>query len=99
MTNRRPLSNAIVIIALVSLGALLPTAAVLAQAPEIQVTAGTTPVQGMPTPEPAGLLDEIVVTRTPMPNATPDWLPREVIDLATRTGLGTARFLGLGVSD
>jgi MscS family membrane protein len=85
--------------ALVSVGALLPTAAVLAQAPEIEATAGTLPPEGTPAPTPTGLLEEVVVTRTPMPTATPDWLQREVIDLATQSGLGATRFLGLGVSD
>jgi len=64
-------------------------------------TAGaTTPQEGEePRPTPTGLLDEVVVTRTPAPTATPGFLSQEVAQLATRAGFYQAEFLGIKAID
>jgi len=48
-------------------------------------------------PTPTGLLEEIIVTRTPMPTVTPGVLQQEVEKLVARAGLARTRVLGLTV--
>ena len=50
-------------------------------------------------PTPTGLLEEILMTRTPMPTVTPGVLQQEVEQLVARAGLARTRFLGLTVSE
>jgi MscS family membrane protein len=52
-----------------------------------------------PAPTPTGLLDEVIVTRTPMPTATPGVIQQEVIKLVARAGLARTQILGLAVTD
>jgi MscS family membrane protein len=50
------------------------------------------------TPTPTGILEEIIVTRTPEPTITPGVLQQEVEKLVTRAGLARTQVLGLTVS-
>ncbi|MFC2037536.1 mechanosensitive ion channel family protein [Chloroflexota bacterium] len=46
-----------------------------------------------------GALDDLVVTRTPMPTATPGVLAEQVSELTREAGLAGESFLGLGADD
>jgi MscS family membrane protein len=48
-------------------------------------------------PTPTGILEEIIVTRTPEPTITPGALQQEVEKLVTRAGLARTKVLGLTV--
>jgi len=52
-----------------------------------------------PVPTPTGLLDEVIMTRTPVPTATPGVIQQEVIKLVARAGLARTQVLGLAVTD
>jgi small-conductance mechanosensitive channel len=52
-----------------------------------------------PAPAATGVLDEVLMTRTPEPTATPGVIEQGVTELAARAGLATTTFLGLPVSD
>lgn len=48
-------------------------------------------------PAPTGLLEEVIVTRTPEPTATPGRIEQQVEELAETVGLARTTFLGLSV--
>ncbi len=50
-------------------------------------------------PTPTGLLDDVIVTRTPMPTATPGVIQQEVAKLVRRAGLSRTEVLGLTVTE
>ncbi len=50
-------------------------------------------------PTPTGLLDDVIVTRTPMPTATPGVIQQEVAKLVRRAGLARTEVLGLTVTE
>jgi small-conductance mechanosensitive channel len=52
-----------------------------------------------PEPEATDPIEEVIVTRTPAPTATPGPVAREVDRLAARTGLARTFFLGLATAD
>ena len=52
-----------------------------------------------PAPTATGVLDEVVMTRTPEPTATPGVIQEEVEELVARAGLASTTFLGLAVTD
>ena len=52
-----------------------------------------------PAPTPTGLMDEVIITRTPVPTATPGLIQQEVINLVARAGLARTKVLGLSVTD
>ena len=52
-----------------------------------------------PAPTPTGLLDEVIMTRTPVPTATPGVIQQEVATLVARAGLARTKVLGLSVTD
>jgi small-conductance mechanosensitive channel len=71
----------------------------LAQLPVPEVLQGGPSDDESPEATPAGLLDEIVETRTPVPTATPGLLSEKVDQLVKRSGLYRTSFLGLSVAD
>jgi small-conductance mechanosensitive channel len=86
--------------------------AVLAETPEPGPGTGDTPssvatglvetgeaMAETPVPAGTGVLDEVLMTRTPEPTATPGVIEQGVTELAARAGLATTTFLGLPVSD
>jgi MscS family membrane protein len=60
---------------------------------------GEEPTGDAPAPTPTGLLDDVIMTRTPVPTATPGRVQREVAQLVARAGLARTTFLGLAVTD
>jgi MscS family membrane protein len=52
-----------------------------------------------PLPTPTGLLDEVIMTRTPVPTATPGVIQQQVATLVARAGLTRTKVLGLAVTD
>ncbi len=52
-----------------------------------------------PAPAPTSLLDDVIVTRTPMPTATPGVIQKEVAKLVARAGLARTKVLGLAVTE
>ena len=50
-------------------------------------------------PTPTGVLDDVILTRTPEPTATPGMVDQGVTELAARAGLTGTTFLGLPVTD
>jgi len=60
---------------------------------------GEEPTGDSPAPTPTGLLDDVIVTRTPVPTATPGVIQQEVAKLVTRAGLARTKVLGLAVTD
>ena len=52
-----------------------------------------------PAPTPTGLLDDVIMTRTPVPTATPGALQQEVAKLVARAGLARTKVLGLTVTE
>ena len=45
-----------------------------------------------PAPTPTGLLEDVIMTRTPVPTPTPGLIQQEVIKLVARAGLSVPRF-------
>jgi MscS family membrane protein len=60
---------------------------------------GTEPVDESSDPTPTDVLEGVILTRTPMPTATPGVVEQEVERLTESVGLGQASFLGLEASD
>jgi len=58
-----------------------------------------TPADGTPAPTAADLLDELKVTRTPAPTATPGVIDEVVEDITAATGLTSTSFLGMAAAD
>jgi len=58
-----------------------------------------TPADGTPAPTAADLLDELKVTRTPAPTATPGVIDEVVDDITAATGLTSTSFLGMAAAD
>ncbi|MFC2023666.1 mechanosensitive ion channel family protein [Chloroflexota bacterium] len=50
-------------------------------------------------PTPTGPLDEVIITRTPEPTATPGVIEQEVEELVAAVGLDQTTFLGLNATD
>jgi MscS family membrane protein len=73
--------------------------AALAQTPEPGSTLTPGGEEGASEPKPTGLLDEIVVTRTPAATATPGPIEEGIEQLAVATGLSMTEFLGLSGTD
>jgi len=75
---------------------------VLVQAgtPEPTVSGGgAEPTGAASAPTSTGLLDEVIMTRTPVPTVTPGVIQQEVAKLVARAGLTWTTFLGLSVTD
>jgi small-conductance mechanosensitive channel len=81
---------------------------VQAQTPEPVPSPASTPGEPATEAEPEGTTDEsaeegsledLVVTRTPMPTATPGVLAEQVTELTREAGLAGEMFLGLGADD
>ena len=72
-----------------------------ATVPDLLPGAGTTPTDSVAGAEPAatGLFDEVLLTRTPAPTATPGLIEREVEAVTAETGLAWTYFLGLSTPD
>jgi MscS family membrane protein len=66
--------------------------------PEVMAEDGT-PTDEEPAPTPTKLLEGVILTRTPMPTATPDLLAEGVSKITEETGLAGETFLGLPVED
>jgi MscS family membrane protein len=93
--------NAISLLAVsaIFLGLLwMPAGLACAQTPEGTAESGT-PTGEAPSPTEAGLLDEVLTARTPVPTATPGPLEQGISRLAESTGLDDTQFLGLAGSD
>jgi len=60
------------------------------------VSSADTPQPG---PTPTELLEGVIVTRTPVPTATPGMVEQQVEELAVTVGLARTTFLGIGVVD
>jgi MscS family membrane protein len=85
----------LLVVVLLSLGG---AATALAQTPA--PSEGTAPAAGdTPAPTPTALLDELIMTRTPEPTATPGRIEQQVEELAKKAGLTWTTFLGLSVVD
>jgi MscS family membrane protein len=79
---------------------LLPSGrAALAQTPEAESTLATGGEEEASEPEPTGLLDEVVITRTPAPTATPGAIEEGIEQLAAATGLSKTELLGISGTD
>jgi MscS family membrane protein len=91
--NRRPnfLALAFMVAWLVFLGA----DAGLARAQTGLPPAGEPPADASPVVTPTGLLDGVIMTRTPEPTATPGVLTEQAEQFAAVVGLSTTNFLGL----
>jgi hypothetical protein len=57
------------------------------------------PADAQAAPTPTGILEEIIVSRTPEPTITPGVLQQEVEKLVTRAGLARTQVLGLTVTE
>jgi len=55
------------------------------------------PADAQAVPTPTSLLEELIMTRTPEPTATPDRIERELEELVETVGLARTTFLGLSV--
>jgi MscS family membrane protein len=60
---------------------------------------GEEPTGDSPAPTPTGLLEDVIMTRTPVPTPTPGLIQQEVINLVARAGLARTKVLGLSVTD
>jgi len=101
MERKRPLFIACSIMALLVVLLAAP-GAVTALGPGVSPSSTPEPApppDAQAAPTPTGILEEIIVTRTPEPTITPGVLQQEVEKLVTRAGLARTQVLGLAVTE
>ena len=59
----------------------------------------STPIQETPEPQDTGILNELVVERTPIPTIQPGPIQQEVEKIIVRAGLSRTQVLGLNITD
>jgi small-conductance mechanosensitive channel len=93
--------NVLVLLALLFAGGGITSANALGQELAQAGTPEPASVEGgeETAPTPTGILEEIIMTRTPVPTPTPGLIQQEVTRLVTRAGLARTQVLGLSVTD
>ena len=92
----------LLLVLILSVAALLVLFSTVGCVASANPTESATPESASPTdessaPAPTGLLEEVIVTRTPEPTATPGRIEQQVEELAETVGLARTTFLGLSV--
>jgi MscS family membrane protein len=105
MANRRLkvlISSVLVLLTLLLAGGGMASASARGQGiAQVGTPAPTSFEEGgeEPAPTPTGLLEDVIMTRTPVPTPTPGLIQQEVINLVARAGLARTKVLGLSVTD